>query len=268
MIRTLGAPSGAWGLRYGVQSCVESRTSTAILPFQSLRWFSPMPVLLRARRTAPVQVSAPAAGPRQRHPSSPARWRPPPSPALSLVESDPCQRGPSPRERTARAPPNRLAPARRPSPAEPGNRQGTHHPGRGAVRPLARRADLGGLRARGHHLGAGGGRGRRRCTWCCPSPSPSWRSWPSWSSPTARSSTPTPGAVGPMPSPGPTSAPGASLVAAASLVVDYTLTVAVSIAAGVAALHVGLPVARRAPPVPLCLGILVLHHRAQPARPR
>ena len=59
----------------------------------------------------------------------------------------------------------------------------------------------------------------------------------------------------------------ASLVAGASLVVDYTLTVAVSIAAGVAGLDVGLPEPDCAT-VPLCLGHPRLHHAAQPAGPR
>ena len=57
-----------------------------------------------------------------------------------------------------------------------------------------------------------------------------------------------------------------SLVAAAALVVDYTLTVAVSIAAGVASLQSAYPGLNGAT-VPLCLGILAVHHDAQLAGP-
>ena len=42
----------------------------------------------------------------------------------------------------------------------PGQREGADHPGRGPLGPLARRPDLGGLRARGHHPRPGGGRRR------------------------------------------------------------------------------------------------------------
>ena len=42
----------------------------------------------------------------------------------------------------------------------PGHGQGPDHPGPGAVGPLARRAHVGGLRARGHHPRAGGRRRR------------------------------------------------------------------------------------------------------------
>ena len=60
---------------------------------------------------------------------------------------------------------------------------------------------------------------------------------------------------------------GPACVAAAALVVDYTLTVAVSIAAGVASLTSAFPALTPAT-VPICLGILAVITRAQPARPR
>ena len=143
--------------------------------------------------------------------------------------------------------------------------EGAHQPARGPARALARRADVGRLRARGDRGGPGGGGGRRPPSRAPDHAGPSWRCSRSSSSPTARSSTPTRPEAAPTRCRGPTSGPGPACSPEPSLIVDYTLTVAVSIAAGVGALTSAFP--------SLCLGDGAVvpghprpHHRAQPAR--